>query len=281
MKTILVPVEEHVFIQSVLETALLLGQALDGYLEGMPITRNMPHYYASDITAGAIGDLSFLDPEVRRRRAEASRRLFETFMTAQGVARSGTGPSKLCFGWRRGKLEEDDFVGSYGRAFDITVLGRPSDEANHPRPPTVEAALFESGRPVLIVPPIPSGSLGTTIMIAWNRSTETARTVALAMPLFAKAQRIVVTDFEDWGVSGPSAQDLSHTLRQGGLPVETRTVPNPHGHAGEAILSAAAALGCDLLVKGAYTQSRLRQFVFGGATSHILSHTTVPVLMAH
>jgi nucleotide-binding universal stress UspA family protein len=281
MKTILVPVEEHVFIQSVLETALLLGRALDGYLEGMAITRNMPPYYASDITAGAIGDLSFLDPEVRRRRAEASRRLFETFMTAQGVPRSGTGPSKLCFGWRRGKLEEDDFVGSYGRAFDITVLARPSDEANHPRRPTVEAALFESGRPVLIVPPTPSGSLGTTIMIAWNRSTETARTVALAMPLLAKAQRIVVTDFEDWGVSGPSAQDLSHTLRQGGLPVETRTVPNPHGHAGEAILSAAAALGCDLLVKGAYTQSRLRQMIFGGATSHILARSELPVLMAN
>jgi nucleotide-binding universal stress UspA family protein len=281
MKSILVLVEEHVFIQSVLETALLLGRALDGYLEGMAITPNMPPYYASDIAVGPVGDLSSLDPDARRGRAEASRRLFETFMAAQGVPRSEAGPSKLCFGWRRAELEEDDFVGSYGRAFDITVLGRPSDQANHPRPPTVEAALFESGRPVLIVPPAPPGTLGTTVVIAWNRSTETARTVALAMPLLAKAQRIIITDFEDWGVSGPSALDLSHTLRRNGLPVETRTVPNPHGHAGEAILSAAASLGCDLLVKGAYTQSRLRQFIFGGATSHILSQTTVPVLMAH
>ena len=56
-------------------------------------------------------------------------------------------------------------------------------------------------------------------MIAWNRSTETARTVALAMPL-AEAQRIVVIDFDDWGVSGPSSQDLSHTLARNGLPVE-------------------------------------------------------------
>jgi nucleotide-binding universal stress UspA family protein len=91
----------------------------------------------------------------------------------------------------------------------------------------------------------------------------------------------VVIDFEDWGVSGPSPQDLSHTLARNGLPVETRTVPNPHGHAGDAILTAAVSLGCDLLVKGAYTQSRLRQFIFGGATSHILANTTVPVLMAH
>jgi nucleotide-binding universal stress UspA family protein len=278
MKSILVPVEEHLLVQPVLETALLLGRALDGYLEGMAITPNLPPYIASDIV---IGDISFLDPEVRRQRAEALRRLFETFMTARGVPRSEAGRSGLGFGWRGGDLAEDDHVGSYARALDITVLGRPSDEPNEPRLPTVEAALFESGRPVLLVPPSPPATLGTTVVIAWNRSMETARTVALAMPLLAKAQRIVVVDFEDWGVSGPSSQDLSHTLARNGLPVETRTVANPHGHAGEAILSAAASLGCDLLVKGAYTQSRLRQFIFGGATSHILAHATVPVLMAH
>jgi nucleotide-binding universal stress UspA family protein len=278
MKSILVPVEEHLLIQPVLETALLLGRALDGYLEGMAITPDLPPYIASDI---AIGDISFLDPEVRRRQAEAARRRFETFMTTQGVPQSGTGRSGLSFGWRGGDLAEDDFVGHYARAFDITVLGRPSDEANQPRPPTVEAALFESGRPVLLVPPTPPTSLGTTVVIAWNRSTETARTVALAMPLLARAQRVMVVDFEDWGVSGPSVQDLSRTLTRNGLAVETRSLPNPHGHAGEAILSAAVSLGCDLLVKGAYTQSRLRQFIFGGATSHILLNATVPVLMAH
>jgi nucleotide-binding universal stress UspA family protein len=278
MKSILVPVEEHRLIQPVLETALLLGRALDGYLEGMAITPNLPPYIASDI---AVGDLSFLDPEMQRQRAEASRRLFETFMTTHGVPRTDTGPSGLCFGWRGGDLAEDDFVGHYARAFDLTVLGQPSDQANQPRPSTVEAALFESGRPILLVPATVPTSLGTTVVIAWNRSTETARTVALAMPLLARAQRIVVVDFEDWGVSGPSAQDLSRTLTRNGLSVETRSLPNPHGHAGEAILSATVSLGGDLLVKGAYTQSRLRQFIFGGATSHILLNTTIPVLMAH
>jgi nucleotide-binding universal stress UspA family protein len=101
------------------------------------------------------------------------------------------------------------------------------------------------------------------------------------MPLLAKAQRIVVVDFEDWGVSDPSTQDLHRTLECNGLPVETKSLPNPHGHAGAAIQSAAVALGCDLLVRGVYTQSRLRQFIFGGATRHILAQMTVPVLIAH
>ncbi len=278
MKSILVPVEEHRLIQPVLETALLLGRALDGYLEGLAITPNMPAYITADV---AIGDISFLDPAIRREQADAARHRFETFFITQGVPRSDTGPSGLCFGWRGGDLADDDFVGHYARAFDITVLGRPSDEADQPRLPTAEAALFESGRPVLLVPETAPGTLGTTVVIAWNRSTETARAVALAMPLLAQAQRIVVVDFEDWGVAGPSTQDLSRTLKCNGLPVETSSLPNPHGHAGEAILAVAASLGCDLLVKGAYTQSRLRQFIFGGATSHILSNATIPVLMAH
>jgi nucleotide-binding universal stress UspA family protein len=278
MKSILVPVEEHALTQSILETSLLLARSLDGYLEGVAITPTIPPYVASDIS---IGDIPFLDPEMRRERAETCRSLFESFMTTHGVPRSDGESPGLSFNWRRADLEEDEFVGHYGRAFDVTVLGRPGNSGDAPRPPTMESALFESGRPVLIAPPSPTRSLGTTVMIAWNRSTETARTVALAMPLLAKAHRIVVVDFEDWGVSGPSIQDLGRTLRRNGMTVETRTVPNPHGHAGEAILSAAASLGCDLLLKGAYTQSRLRQFIFGGATSHILSKTTIPVLMAH
>jgi nucleotide-binding universal stress UspA family protein len=278
MKSILVPVEGHILIQSVLETALLLGRALDGYMEGMAVTINLPPYFASDIAAG---DPSFLDPEVRRETATEDRRRFEAFMTARGVPRSETIPSGLSFGWLRADLDEDDMVGQYGRAFEVTVLGRPGTQANHPRTPTVEAALFESGRPVLIAPPTPPGTIGASVLIAWNRSTETARTVTMAMPLLAMAHRIVVAEFEGWGVPGPSGQELSQTLKRDGLSVETRTFPTPHGRAGEAILSVAASLGCDLLIKGAYTQSRLRQLIFGGATSYILMNTTVPVLMAH
>ena len=56
----------------------------------------------------------------------------------------------------------------------------------------------------------------------------------------------------------------------------------PEGRStGEVILANAASLGCDLLIKGAYTQSRLRQMIFGGATRHILANATLPVLMAH
>jgi nucleotide-binding universal stress UspA family protein len=278
MKSILVPVEEHLFIHPVMETALLLGRAFDSHIEGLAITA-VPEFVVADM---ALGGASFLDPNVRQERAEASRRHFHAFMSAQDIA-PATAEAKdgLCFGWREGELADDAYVGRYGRIFDITVLGRPSEAPDHPRFSTTESALFDSGRPVLVAPPAALPTLGQTIAIAWNRSTETARAVALAMPLLAKARRIVLIEIDGWGVPGPSGQDLARTLARHGLAVETRTVPDRQGRPGEVILTTAASLGCDLLIKGAYTQSRLRQMIFGGATRHILGQTTLPVLMAH
>ena len=278
MKTILVPVEEHSLIHPVLETAVLVGRIYGSYIEGAPVSINLPVALPVDI---AIGVPSVLDPNTRQEMADASRKHFESFMIAQGVPRAGPASPGPCFGWHQGELMDDTFLGSYGRIFDLTVVGRPGSAANHPRLSTAEAALFESGRPILIVPPMTPPSLGETVVIAWNGSTETARTVAVAMPVLLRARRVVVLTLEDWGGSGPSGEELAHTLRRHGIPVEATHIASTSGRYGETILSNAAALGCDLLIKGAYTQSRLRQMILGGATSHILAHTTLPVFMAH
>ena len=113
----------------------------------------------------------------------------------------------------------------------ITVVGRPGSAANHPRLSTAEAALFESGRPILIVPPTAPQILGETVVIAWNGSTETARTVAVAMPVLLRARRVVVLTLEDWGGSGPSGEELAHTLRRHGIPVEANAHPPTHAAA--------------------------------------------------
>jgi nucleotide-binding universal stress UspA family protein len=278
MKSILVPIEDHGVIDSVLETALLLARTFDGYVEGLAITPDYPVVLPVDI---AIGVPSPITPENRHEMARACRERFESFMTRNGVTRSTAGIPGFSFGWRQDGLSEDAFMGAYGRVFDITVLGRPDGLNGHTRLSTVEAALFETGRPVLIAPPNASKTLGTTVVIAWNRSTETARAVLGAMPLLAKARRVIVLEFDNWGVPGPSAAELVRSLAMHGVQAEAISGSDPSNKAGEAILDESKALGCDLLVKGAYTQSRLRQMFFGGATSHILGNTTIPVLMAH
>ena len=146
---------------------------------------------------------------------------------------------------------------------------------------TLEAVLFESGRPILIAPPTPPATLVEVIVIAWNGSTETARTVAFAMPVLAQARQVVVLSVEGASVPGPSGEDLVKTLRANRIEAEPLTLAPAGRQSGELFLEHATAIGADLVVKGAYTQSRLRQMIFGGATSHILAHAELPVLMAH
>jgi nucleotide-binding universal stress UspA family protein len=278
MKNILVPVEDHSVVEPLLETALMLGRTFDSYIEGIAITADYPVVLPVDI---AIGVPSPYTPESRTDMASACRERFEAFMLSKGVPRSSSNAPGFGFNWRQSELVEDAYLGGYGRIFDLTVLGRPDGASGHTRLSTVEAALFETGRPVLIAPPDLPRTIGENVVIAWNRSTETARSVLGSMPLLARAKRIVVMEIEGWGTSGPSGLELTRSLRMHGMNAETLTIQDPANRPGEAILSEASALESDLLVKGAYTQSRLRQMFFGGATSYILANTRIPVLMAH
>ena len=153
-----------------------------------------------------------------------------------------------------------------------------------PRLSLLEAVLFESGRPILMAPPrgvAPGASIGDTVVIAWNCSTETARAVAMAMPILVQARRIRVLTGEGATVPGPSGEDLVRRLRLDGVEADAVTITPAGVTQGEATLEHAKAFGADLMIKGAYTQSRLRQMIFGGATSHILANADLPVLMAH
>jgi nucleotide-binding universal stress UspA family protein len=176
----------------------------------------------------------------------------------------------------------DSFVGTRGRVFDVIVLGRPTTSATGPRRATLEAALFDSGRPVLFAPPDPPARFGEVVTVAWNKSAETARTVAFALPLLHRAKRTVILAMEGGRVSGPSGEDLARYLERNGIATEVvRIDKSPGRGTGVAILEKAAEIGSDLLVKGAFTQSPISQLIFGGATREILGEANLPVFMAH
>jgi nucleotide-binding universal stress UspA family protein len=277
MKTILVPVEQHDLLPSVLQTALLLARKFDSYIEGFALSPAMVELYALD--PGGPLPIEFNENEAEM--AKEARRLFEKFMNEQAVARSAKIDTALSFGWLDAAPDGDRFVGSYGRAFDVTVLARPDAGKSRPSMMTIEAALFETGHPVLIAPPRPPQRLGENILVAWNGSTEQARATALAMPLLQKASRVTVLTVKGGTVPGPTGEQLADYLKRNGVDSEPVTVAPEGRSTGETILAQAAARGCDLLIKGAYTQSRLRQMIFGGATRHLLTNSPLPVLMAH
>ena len=145
--------------------------------------------------------------------AKQTRTLFETFMQEHGCGSPTTAPSS---GWLEEAPEGDHFVGSHGRLFDVIVLGRPGHDLKGSRMTTLEAALFESGRPILLAPPSPRPQMGTNVLIAWNCSTEQARATAFAMPLLKQASRVVVLTVEvGAAVPGPTGQQLCRYSPQG------------------------------------------------------------------
>ena len=279
MKTILVPTENHDAMQSALETALLLARRYDSYMEGFALRWAINEFIGGDIVGGV--PLETFKHDIAEE-AKQARQVFESFMQEHKVPRSTKTAGTPSFGWLDDAPNGESFVGSYGRVFDVIVMNRPDANSTGLYNRAIESGLFESGRPILLSPPSPPRQIATNVMIAWNCSTEQARATALAMPLLQKADRVtVLTVTGGTGVPGPSAEQLIRYLQRNGIGAEPMRVELDGRSTGEAILAAAQSLGCDLLVKGAYTQSRLRQMIFGGATQHVLANAALPVLLAN
>lgn len=165
--------------------------------------------------------------------------------------------------------------------FDLIVVGRPEAPATRQWREIREAALFESGRPMLLAPATAPSTLGTSIVIAWNGSTESARTIAFGMPFLLAAKRVEVLTVEGHSVPGPSGAEVAAHLARHGIAATSRSLKLDERPAGEIILDEAGDVDADLVLKGAFTRSRFRQVVFGGTTQHILDYAKVPVLLAH
>jgi nucleotide-binding universal stress UspA family protein len=282
MKTILLPFHDDEIDLAALQTALLLAGRFGSYVEGLFV------WQPPQIIAGAGEGITLYGDYVTQVAAEGrqlatqarerfSQLIRERDIPFQNVSVALNAPSA---GWYEGEGLEDRVVGDYGRVFDLIVIGRTNRPTSGDWQTTCEAALFESGRPIVLAPPQTPVKLGETVLIAWNGSTETARTIALGMPLLLQAHKVIVLTVEDGTVPGPSGEQMTSHLLRHGINARALTVPQDKS-VGEAILRQCAELEVDLLFKGAYTQSRLRQMIFGGATRHILAHAQLPVLMAH
>jgi nucleotide-binding universal stress UspA family protein len=277
MKSILIPVEDHDFMTEVMSTALLMARQFDSYVEGIPLGPDIADMVAADFSMSGV----IFDDRARRGFLRQASETFEGFMTREGIARRSENANGPSFGWCGETLVSPSSVGEYGRVFDLLVVGRPGPASNEPHRSTLEAALFESGRPLIIAPPAAPTSLGTVIAIAWNGSSETARSIAFAMPLLERARDVPVLAVPGLQLPGPCDAQLARSLQRHGIPARVVKVAEAGRKPGRALLDTAAELGADLMIKGGYTQSRIRQMIFGSVTSDILAEATLPVFMSH
>src|SRR5438477_10715557 len=126
MKTILVPTQSIAAMKSALEVAVLLARRTGAYIEGFPLRIAIPPYVVAELTAGLA--LDAYDAQREEELAEL-RRLFETFMHEHDIPPVSATAELPCFGWRAVAPEDEGFIGSHGRAFDITVMSRWDGDA--------------------------------------------------------------------------------------------------------------------------------------------------------
>src|SRR6185436_19115568 len=268
----------------VLEAALMVARRFNSHIVGL-------HSLTTEYAVVFGGEMGFsISSEVDRtlereghERRDQARRLFRDFMNAHSVpigppAPGYNGPSAS---WREEDGRQNAVVGMSGRVYDMILVEQPEKLASIAEA-TLEDALFESGRPVMMVPKLGSPSLGERVAIAWNGSTETALTVALSMPFLQQAREVIVVSVgpQHMPEPGPTGEELARSLEGNGFSVSMRTAVGRQKPQGESFLREAMAAGADLMLKGAYTQSRIRQMIFGGATRHIIMESRIPVIMA-
>jgi nucleotide-binding universal stress UspA family protein len=268
----------------VLEAALMVARRFNSHIVGL-------HSLTTEYAVVFGGEMGFsISSEVDRtlereghERRDQARRLFRDFMDANGVpiGAVGVGDNGPTAAWREEDGRQNAVVGMSGRVYDLIVVEQPEKLASIAEA-TLEDALFESGRPVMMVPRAIGPSLGETIAIAWNGSTETALTVALSMPFLRQAKHVAIVAVgpQHMPEPGPTGEELARNLEAHGLSVSLHTAVGRQKPQGESFLKEAMAAGADLLLKGAYTQSRIRQMIFGGATRHIIMECRIPVIMA-
>ena len=262
-----------------LDLAATLAARLSAHLVGLHVIDiPLPTFAGADLGGGAV-------------IADVIQRMYDDAAAAakpvENAFRDRLRRDGLLGEWRQVEGNLSRQITLHGRYADLIVLGQTDPQAPGPAgDAAIEAALFETGRPVLLVPYAggPWG-LGGAALVAWNARREAASAGHDALPLVAAIQAVtVLTIAPDPGADGHGEQpgaDIATHLARHGLRVAVRSTAAKDVSVGEILLNEAADLGAGLLVMGGYGHSRLRELVLGGATRTILGGMTLPVLMSH
>lgn len=255
------------------EFAVYLAARFGAHLSGIAFAQKPP--------IGAVWDCvsrDIFDSFHAQQRSEAQRVIlgFEAQARLEGVPFDSRVVMET-------KADAAQLFGVTARHYDFSVVAQAEPEDDGIENMTVQAALFNSGRPVLVVPYIQKEALKLDrVTVCWDGSRSAARAVADALPILQRATRVDVVTVEERERPNVlrGAQIAEHLARHK-LNVDVKTLVAPDSDEANVILSHAADNDTDLIVMGAYGHSRLREFILGGVTRGILGSMTVPALMAH
>ena len=162
-------------------------------------------------------------------------------------------------------------VATMGKMVDLVVLPAPS----------LEAAIYDTGRPVLFSPRKELATMGKRVAVFWNDTAESSRAAKAVMPFLKQADMVQICSVDDDSVDAETLEAFAKSLAWYGITASVRMVEPDGRSAGEALIDAAWEMEADLIAMGAFSHSRLREMILGGVTRHILQVAGRPVLMMH
>lgn len=174
-----------------------------------------------------------------------------------------------------------DVIKKHGRLVDLIAVAKPDRDRNLGHN-TLKAALFHSGRPVLMCPLVdtPPTVLGAKVTIAWNGSAEAARALSQCKSVLRGAEKIwILSNGSDSG-AGTTVENLVEYLALHGINAAVETFSNK-ARVGAELLRVSKELGADMLIMGAYGESHERETVFGGNTQTIVDTAKMAIILNH
>jgi len=255
--------------------AVSVAAALDAHITGIAFV------YDPIVPVAATG---YIPPEVidtqQRDSETAAKAAIDHFNAAAARAGVSAEPTTLA-----GSLAgAGDQFGRIARRFDLVIVGQAEPGKGAVEELIAESALFESGRPVIMVPYIQKAPLKLDrVMVCWDGSRPATRAIADAMPILERAGQVevVIVANERGKQDEIPGADMGQHLARHGLKVDIKRISEGSIDVADALLSHAADFSADFIVMGGYGHSRLREFVLGGVTHSILRSMTAPVLMSH
>jgi nucleotide-binding universal stress UspA family protein len=273
-KSILVLVDGGPQSDATLETGLAVGTMFGAQVQALHVQAD-PATLVPIVGEGMSGAMveQVMDAMAKavEQRAQKARAAYDKV-----AARAGAGIS-----WRQEMGPEPVVLAAAGRMADLTVMGRPDKTMDGQTAASLDAALFDTGRPVLVAAPTLPASFAKRVALAWNGSAESSRVVAAALPYLGKAESVTVLTAPGTDKRA-SAEALVAYLALHGVKATVQSFElHHHQSIGHGLLEQAQKMNADLLAMGAYGHSRLREMILGGATRDVLAQATIPVLMAH
>ncbi len=283
IRRILLPLTGTAAGEAALTTALMVARIWDAHLTALHVrvdSRDVAPLAGEGLSGAMIEEMMSATEKESSERSNAVRTMFDRFVAEQGVTVAEPHPgagATANFASITGR--EEDLVAQLARLTDLTVVPHPEAGDDVSSSDALHAVLFDSGRPVLIAPQVPTKTVGTRICVAWNGTAESAAAVQAAIPWMQRAEKVQILAADEYQRRGPGAMELAGYLALHGIQVESAQFRPIEKDVGRGLLEGARAFGADLLAMGAYSHSRLRQLILGGVTRHVLENASLPVLM--